>query len=95
MDSSRLATSVFDLFRIRLQPYIRLSVELVRSSHDGDSLTPCRSTYRLCFLAVSLCGFWHVGVSVLPDSINNVCYAIVEGGAFTCLLLTSLITFTD
>jgi hypothetical protein len=46
-------------------------------------------------LAVSLCGFWRFGVSVLPDSIKNVCYAIVEGGAFTQLPLTSLITFTD
>jgi hypothetical protein len=58
-------------------------------SHRADQLI------GFTFLAVSLCGFWRFGASVLPDSIKNVCYAIVDGGAFTRLLLTSLITFTD
>lgn len=58
---------------------------MVIRSHRADQLIGFA-----VLLAGSLCGFWRFGASVLPDSINNVCYAIVEGGAFTRLLLTSL-----
>ena len=58
-------------------------------SHRADQLI------GFAVLAVSLCGFWHFGASVLPVSIKNVCYAIVEGGTLTRVLQTSLTTFTD